>query len=88
MWHLGRGVTPKEAHAESARVGDRSQSLIAYSFTLGWGDFSKMPILAEKAVGSTTGVKDCQVVITWMVAPFANPIGDAVSGQRIPIPMQ
>jgi len=47
-----------------------------------------MPVLAEEAIGCATGIKDGQVVVSWVFTAFAHPIGDAVCWQRVAIPMQ
>lgn len=47
-----------------------------------------MPVLAEEAIRGTAGIKDSQVMITWMLSTFAYPISHAIRGQRIAIPVQ
>ena len=47
-----------------------------------------MPVLAEEAIGGAAGVKHSQVVVADLSVAFANPIGDAVGGQRIAVPVE
>ena len=88
MRHLGRWVAAEIAYAEGAPIGHRSELLGADGPAFGWRDLSKVPVLAEEAVGSTASVEDGQVVASWVLAAFANPIGHAVGWQGIPVPVQ
>jgi hypothetical protein len=47
-----------------------------------------VPVLAEQAIRGAAGVKDRQIVVTWMLAAFTYPVGDAVGRQRITVPLQ
>jgi hypothetical protein len=47
-----------------------------------------MPVLAEEAIGRATHVEHREIVLTGMLTPLTDPIGDTVRGQRIAIPMQ
>lgn len=88
MWHLGSWVTAEVTDAEGAVVG------LIGKFSrgnpprrLGAGS-PVVPVLAEEAVGRAAGIEDGQVVAAHMTAALAHPVGDAVGGQRIAIPVQ
>jgi hypothetical protein len=51
-------------------------------------DLPEVPILAKQTVKGTRAVKDGQVVIAAPLMTGADPIGDAVGGQRVAVPVK
>ncbi|HSG15299.1 MAG TPA: hypothetical protein VLE70_03115 [Anaerolineae bacterium] len=49
---------------------------------------AKVPILAKEAVQGAALVEDGQVVFAGLRAPWADPVGNTIGGQRIAIPVQ
>jgi len=47
-----------------------------------------MPVLTEETICRAAFVKDRQVVAARMLVSFADPIGNAVRWQRVPVPVQ
>ncbi len=88
MGYLRAGVAAEVANAIGAHVGHGGQLFGAHGEALVGGYFAKVPILAKKTVGSTRGIEYRQVVLTLLLVAGTNPIGDAVSRQRVTVPMK
>jgi len=88
MRHLRSRISTEVANTEGERVSQRSQIFRRNAPFFYRRHIPEVPVLTEKAIVSAASVKNCQIVVTIFSMPRANPIGYAVGGEGIAIPVK
>jgi len=58
------------------------------TFTIDRIDLAEVPVLTVETIYGATGVKYGQIVMTGLMVSGTNPIGNAIGGQWISVPME